>query len=107
MAWTWISHRWAESRWIVSMARPASTRPPPIRTSIRSYLGIVLEQLPVDAVGENNLRLLIEVPLLRDDGEKNQVSLVEMNGVHVGRASEEVWFLVRPAGEFASGLLPD
>jgi hypothetical protein len=51
--------------------------------------------------------LLIEVPLLRDDGEKNQVSLVEMNGVHVGRASEEVWFLVRPAGEFASGLLPD
>jgi hypothetical protein len=69
-------------------------------------LGIVLSQLPMDAISNNDLRLLVEVPLIRDDRDSAQVSLEEIADLRIGKGSEEVWFLVRPANEFASGLLP-
>jgi hypothetical protein len=70
------------------------------------FVDMVLEELPQDAAGENDLRLLIEVPLLRDEAGNDPVSLVDVAGVHIGRSSEEVWLLVRPAADFAAGLLP-
>ena len=85
---------------------PASTATDPDSVDPEPYLGMVLSQLPVDAEGQNDLRLLIEVPLLRDPDGNDHPSLVDMAGVHVGRESREVWLLVRPAREFAPGLLP-
>lgn len=67
----------------------------------------VLEELPRDASGENDLRLLIEVPLVREDSDDHRgATLVEMAGVHIGRSAEEVWFLTKPASEFPAGVLP-
>lgn len=91
-----------------SIARlyPASTATDPDSIEPEPYLGMVLSQLPMDAVGENDLSLMVEVPLLRGETDGDQVSLVDVVGIHVGNASQEVWFLVRPPQEFAAGLLP-
>jgi hypothetical protein len=90
----------------VARLYPASTHTDPDSVEPEPYLGMVLSQLPNDADGANDLRLLVEVPLLRDgDGDDNP-RLVDVAGVHIGRESEEVWLLVRPAQEFAAGLLP-
>jgi hypothetical protein len=90
----------------VARIYPASTATDPDSVEPEPYLGMVLSQLPTDAVGDNDLRLLVEVPLLRDETGDDQASLVDLATVHIGKASEEVWFLVRPADEFAAGLLP-
>jgi hypothetical protein len=85
---------------------PASTATDVDSIEPEPYLGMVLSQLPFDVSAENDLRLMVEIPLLRDESGHDRVSLVEINGLHVGRDSEEVWLLVRPASEYASGLLP-
>ena len=90
----------------VACIYPASTTTDPESVEPEPYLGMVLSQLPNDAVGDNDLRLLIEVPLLRDETDDSPVSLVDVAGIHIGREAEEVWFLVRPPEEFAAGLLP-
>jgi len=90
----------------VARLYPASTTSDPDSVEPEPYLGMVLSQLPTDTVGDNDLRLLVEVPLLRDEAGDDTVSLVDLEGVTIGKASEEVWLLVRPAKEFASGLLP-
>jgi hypothetical protein len=86
---------------------PASTATDPDSVEPEPYFGMVLSQLPKEAVDESDLRLMVEVPLLRDDPDDDRVSLVDLAGIHIGKASEEVWLLVRPAREFADGLLPD
>ena len=65
-----------------------------------------LEQLPIDTTDDNDLRLMVEVPLLRTEAGGDAIRLVELDGLHVGAASEEVWLLVVPANTFAAGLLP-
>jgi hypothetical protein len=85
---------------------PASTSTDVDSIEPEPYLGMVLSQLPLDVSAENDLRLMVEVPLLRNDSGNDRVSLVEVNGLHIGRGSEEVWLLVRPASEYASGLMP-
>jgi hypothetical protein len=90
----------------VARLYPASTATDPDSVDPEPYLGMVLSQLPTDTVGDNDLRLLVEVPLLRDETAHEIVSLVDLAGVSVGEASQEVWLLVRPAEEFAPGLLP-
>ena len=90
----------------VARLYPASTATDPDSVEPEPYLGMVLSQLPTDAVGDNDLRLLVEVPLLRDDSDDEKPSLVDLAEIRVGKASEEVWLLVRPSEEFASGLLP-
>jgi len=90
----------------VARLYPASTTKDTDSVDPEPYLGMVLEQFPLEASGEYDLRLLVEVPLLRDESGDDRTTLVEMAGVHIGKASEEVWFLVKPAAEFASGLLP-
>lgn len=90
----------------VARLYPASTDTDRDSVEPEPYLGMVLSQLPTDAVGDNDLRLLVEVPLLRDDTDDDKTSLVDLAGINIGKASEEVWLLVRPADEFAAGLLP-
>ena len=85
---------------------PASTATDVDSIEPEPFLGMVLSQLPLEVGAENDLRLMVEVPLMRDESGHDRVSLVEINGLHIGRESEEVWFLVRPASEYASGLLP-
>jgi hypothetical protein len=85
---------------------PASTATDVDSIEPEPYLGMVLSQLPSIVSAENDLRLMVEIPLLRNDSGNDRVSLVEVNGIHIGRDSEEVWFLVRPPSEYASGLLP-
>jgi hypothetical protein len=90
----------------VARIYPASIATEPDSAEPEPYLGMVLSQLPMDAGFHNDLRLLVEIPLIRDDAVDEQASLVDVAGVHIGRGSEEVWFLVRPAEDFAAGLLP-
>jgi hypothetical protein len=86
---------------------PASTATNVDSIEPEPYLGMVLDQMPIDTMDGNDLNVLVEAPVLRSDTGTDTVSLVELSGVHVGRNSEEVWLLVRPPGEFAAGLLPD
>jgi hypothetical protein len=86
---------------------PASTSTDVDSVEPEPYFGMVLEQLPIDTTGDGDLRLLVEVPLLRNDAGGDAIRLVELAGVHVGRSSEEVWLLVVPASAFAAGLLPE
>jgi hypothetical protein len=90
----------------VARIYPASTTTDADSVDPEPFLDMVLNQFPRHATDMNDLRLLAEVPLLRDDGADERVTLVDIVGVHIGRTSEEVWFLVRPASEFAAGLLP-
>jgi hypothetical protein len=60
----------------------------------------------VHTTGDNNLRPRVEVPLLRSEAGGDAIRLVELDGLHVGAASEEVWLLLVPASMFAAGLLP-
>lgn len=70
-------------------------------------LGIMLSQLPREVSPDEDFRMLVEIPLLRDDTGTSSPSLAELQGVHIGRESREIWLLLRPASEFADGLLPD
>jgi hypothetical protein len=90
----------------VARLYPASTDTDRDAVEPEPYVDLVLSELPADAADDNDLNILIEVPLLRDEGDDDPVSLVDLAGIHIGKASEEVWFLVRPAEEFAAGLLP-
>jgi hypothetical protein len=86
---------------------PASTSTDIDAVEPEPYFGMVLEQLPLDTTGDGDLRLMVEVPLLRDEAGDAAIRLVELAGLHVGVAAEEVWLLVVPASGFAAGLLPD
>ncbi len=85
---------------------PASTATDVDSVEPEPYLGMVLDQMPIDTMDGNDMTVLVEAPLLRGDAGTDPISLVELYGVHVGTTSEEVWLLVRPPTEFASGLLP-
>jgi len=70
-------------------------------------VGMLLEQLPMDATADNDLRIVAELPLLREEGARVYPKLADVVGVHVGKSSGDVWLLMRPAVDFAEGLLPD
>jgi hypothetical protein len=71
-------------------------------------LDMVLDQLPAETdAPEGDLRLVVEVPLMRDEAGGDAPSFADLRAVHIGRSSQEVWLLLRPASEFAPGLLPD
>jgi hypothetical protein len=85
---------------------PASTATDTDSIEPEPTLYIVLSQLPSDISEDNDLRLIVEIPLLRDDSGKDLVTFTDIKGLHIGHESEEVWLLVQPASEFADGLLP-
>jgi hypothetical protein len=71
-----------------------------------ALLGSVLDACPLNADGEYDMRLLIELPLLREDPKFDRPEMAEMAGVYLGPESQEAWFLVYPAQEFPVGSLP-
>src|SRR5215469_5730703 len=68
----------------VARLYPASTASAPASVDPEPYLGMVLSQLPTDTIGDNDLRLLVEVPLLRDDADDDKASLVDLAGISIG-----------------------
>lgn len=86
---------------------PASTTTDTDSVDPEPFVDIVLSQLPKDISANNDLPIVVEAPLLRDESENEPVGFTELAGIHVGSQSQEVWFLLRPAAEFAAGLLPD
>jgi len=86
---------------------PASTSTNTDSVDPEPFVDIVLSNLPRDVSGDNDLAIVVETPLLRDESENEQVRFTDLVGIHVGNQSQEVWFLLRPAAEFAAGLLPD
>jgi hypothetical protein len=70
------------------------------------FLLMVLEALPKDVSGGNDLRLMVESPLIRDESGHDRVSFVELQDIHIGPESKEAWLLLEPASTFARGLLP-
>jgi len=86
---------------------PASTSTNVDSVEPEPYLGMMISELPSDVSAENDFRLVAEIPLLRDDLGDDRVSFADINDLHIGPQAEEAWLLVRPASEFASGLLPD
>jgi len=91
----------------VARLYPASTDTDADSVDPEPFLGMVLEQLPTEATAENDLRILAEIPLIREDGAKVKPTLADIVAVYIGKSSEEVWLLMRSAAEFAPGLLPD
>lgn len=85
---------------------PASTSTDVDSVEIEPWLDEIMSQLPTHVSGENDLRLMVEMPLLRTAAGDDPVTLVELSALHIGPESEEVWLLVRPASEYAGGLLP-
>lgn len=98
-----------EIQWEAAEVRlyPASTKTDTDSIDPEPVLGMILSQLPTEVSPDEDLRILVEVPLLRDDPGADPPSFVDLRGVHIGTASQEVWLLARPTSEFADGLLPD
>jgi hypothetical protein len=69
-------------------------------------LGMVMEKLPFDIGGTNDLRLVVEVPLDRDAAEEEPISLSDLVELYIDDKSREAWLLVRPLSEFKDDDLP-
>lgn len=85
---------------------PASTTTDPDSIDPEPYVDMVLSQLPTEVSGENDLRLVVEIPLLRDAHGGDPVRFTDVAEVRIDPSAQEVWFLVQRASEFAAGLLP-
>ena len=85
---------------------PASSTADKPEAGTFALLGSVLDACPSDADGEYDMRLVIELPLLREDPKFDRPELSEMAGVYLGPESQEAWFLVYPARDFPNGSLP-
>jgi hypothetical protein len=69
-------------------------------------LRILLEQMPASTLIWGDFEILVELPLDRGSGEQVATSLASVAAFHIGRESEESWFLVRPAAEYGNNVLP-
>ena len=66
----------------------------------------LLEELPFDFTESGDLRVVAELPLLREGPGWIRKVLTDVCEVHVGRDMEELWLLVRPNEDYPSGQLP-
>ena len=71
-----------------------------------TFFGAILDSMPTDVDGPYDMRLFIELPLVREDPRFDRIELAELAEVYFGSESQEVWFLVQPAGRFERGALP-
>ena len=71
-----------------------------------AFLGSVLDSMPADVDGEYDMRLFIELPLVREDPRFDRIELSELAEIYFGSESQEAWFLVQPANRFERGALP-
>jgi hypothetical protein len=85
---------------------PSSTATEVDAVDPEPYLGMVLDQLPLLDSFESDLRLVAERPLLRGESTDDPVRFTDIVDVRVSHETKEVWLLLRPAADFADGLLP-
>jgi hypothetical protein len=85
---------------------PASTQTDADSVEPEPFLGMLMDELPADVSDGGDLRLMVEMPLIRAESGGDQISFAEIKDLCIGRESEEAWLLVRPPSEFARGLLP-
>lgn len=85
---------------------PSSTSTDLEEVDPEPYLGMILDQLPLLDSFESDLRLVAEVPLLRGESADDNVHFADIIDICIGREAQEVWLLLRPAADFADGLLP-
>lgn len=71
-----------------------------------SVLDTLLQHLPTDNLGGNDLALVAELPLDRDGPGLILRRFVEIRGLHLGKESGEAWLLVNPKEEFGDSTLP-
>jgi hypothetical protein len=67
---------------------------------------MVMEKLPFDISGTNDLSLVVELPLDGDTTEEEPVRLSDLVELYIGDKSREAWLLVRPLSEFKDDDLP-
>ena len=69
-------------------------------------LEVLLQLLPFDVDGENNLVLVAELPLDRERSDLIRTSIAEVRALHLGRRSEEAWLLLNRREAFTHDVLP-
>ena len=61
---------------------------------------------PLDGVHEVDLLVTVQLPIAPEEGADAPVSHAPLQGVWIGRESEEIWLLVRAISEYPQDLLP-
>lgn len=69
-------------------------------------LGDLFIQLVDPTHPHPGLRIVAELPLIRDEGVAYDTTLTAIAQIHVATEAEEVWLLLAPASEFPKGALP-
>lgn len=54
-----------------------------------------------------DIKLMVELPLLREDSVSYQTTLVPVVQMHIGKQAQEVWLLLAAIAEFPANALPD
>jgi len=86
---------------------PASTNTDTDSVEPEPMVGLMLSQLPKEFSPDDDLHILVELPLLREEAGDTATTFGELHAIHIGVHSREIWLLTRPAADFADGLLPD
>lgn len=71
-----------------------------------ALLRMLLEQLPTNTVTWGDFEIFAELPLDRGSGGPVVKSLASVTALHIGKETEESWFLVRPPAEYGNNVLP-
>jgi hypothetical protein len=61
---------------------------------------------PMEGVHEVEFIVKLQLPIAPEEGVVQEYALQPLAGVWIGRQSEEIWLLVRPASEYPQDLLP-
>ena len=61
---------------------------------------------PMDGVHDVEFVVKLQLPIAPEEGIVQEYALQPLAGVWIGRQSEEIWLLVRPASEYPQELLP-
>lgn len=85
---------------------PESTQTDSDDVESEPILEMVLDQLPSESSGDHDLRLMVEMPLIRDETDSVRVSFSEVVDLLVAHDAQEAWLLMKPAAEFPDGVLP-
>ena len=63
--------------------------------------------LPAAGVLPEDPEVLVQLPIAPDESIPQQSRLGPLEGVYIGRESEEIWLLVSPLSEYPADLLPE
>jgi hypothetical protein len=69
-------------------------------------LADLLTALRDDPAYQPELKLVAELPLIRDDDATYETTLVPVVEMHIGTEAQEVWLLLAPPAEFPANSLP-